>query len=309
MNGAPSEMELAATPSQTPAADLRLRSPAAAGCNCGGADCPTCGPRLSTGTRADVRGYIYALGRIEARFPNLSVEKEFAQATARAETAGLSDRTLLQTVLSNPENAYLARQLCWTFSIEGVDSYLLLPRDAADVRTLVEALRPTPRLTDIDVVVGTVGPPLPAGACAGLQLPTVSWAQIYSFDVDSFVSSLPRPEGLNAKQFAASAEEILERVMQLADNGGLTDDQRALNYLVLRYPAICQAVAERHAANRSFTGVETRASPLGGARRIVEVIFSFRDRRTDVVEKLFVRVDVNELFPFLVSKLAPYYDR
>jgi hypothetical protein len=36
--------------------------------------------------------YVYAIGRIEPRFPSLSVEKEFAQATARSETKGLTDR-------------------------------------------------------------------------------------------------------------------------------------------------------------------------------------------------------------------------
>jgi hypothetical protein len=28
-----------------------------------------------------------------------------------------------------------------------------------------------------------------------------------------------------------------------------------------------------------------------------------------LTEKVFVRVDVTEEFPFLVTKLAPYYDR
>jgi len=44
-------------------------------------------------------------------------------------------------------------------------------------------------------------------------------------------------------------------------------------------------------------------------RKIVDVIFSFTDRKTDVTEKYFVRVDVTEEFPFLVTKLSPYYDR
>jgi hypothetical protein len=30
---------------------------------------------------------------------------------------------------------------------------------------------------------------------------------------------------------------------------------------------------------------------------------------TDVTEKFFVRVDVTEEFPFLVTKMSPYYDR
>jgi len=41
----------------------------------------------------------------------------------------------------------------------------------------------------------------------------------------------------------------------------------------------------------------------------VDVIFSFTDRKTDVTEKYFTRVDVSEEFPFLVTKMSPYYDR
>jgi hypothetical protein len=41
----------------------------------------------------------------------------------------------------------------------------------------------------------------------------------------------------------------------------------------------------------------------------LEVVFSFTQRTTDVVSKQFVRVDVTEEFPFLVTRLSPYYDR
>jgi hypothetical protein len=46
-----------------------------------------------------------------------------------------------------------------------------------------------------------------------------------------------------------------------------------------------------------------------GVRCVVEVIFLFANCTTDVVEKQFLRVDVTEEFPFLVTKLSPYYDR
>jgi hypothetical protein len=55
--------------------------------------------------------------------------------------------------------------------------------------------------------------------------------------------------------------------------------------------------------------LEVRISPLSGTRKIVEVIFSYTNRGTDVIEKFFVRADVTEEFPFLVTKLSPYYDR
>ena len=52
-----------------------------------------------------------------------------------------------------------------------------------------------------------------------------------------------------------------------------------------------------------------RPSRLSGIRRIVNVIFSYTDRNTDVTEKYFVRVDVTEEFPFLVTRLSPFYER
>ena len=174
--------------------------------------------------------YVYAIGRIEPRFPTLSVEKEFAQATGRAETAGLTDRQALHAVLSQRQNRYLARQLCWVLTIEGLDTYILQPRDPADLDLLVEALRPTPRPTDVDVVIGMRGPIAPPELCNGLMVPIVVFDQIYSFDVDALIKSIPRPEKVAAKEFDAAAEELFYRIMQMADNAGATDEHRALNY-------------------------------------------------------------------------------
>jgi len=95
----------------------------------------------------------------------------------------------------------------------------------------------------------------------------------------------------------------------MTDNAGATDEHRALNYLAMRYPAIYATAADQFARNASLAGVEVRPSALSGARRIVEVIFSFTNRSTDVVEKMFTRVDVTEEFPFLVTKMSPYFDR
>src|SRR5262245_37511654 len=101
--------------------------------------------------------HVYTIGRIEARFPRLSVEKEFAQATRRAETAGQTDQQVFYNVLSKPENRYLARQLCWVLTIQGLETYQLTPRDPADFDRLVEAIRPQPSPMDIDVVIGMQG--------------------------------------------------------------------------------------------------------------------------------------------------------
>jgi len=266
-------------------------------------------PRAYGETGVATPAYVYAIGRIEPRFPTLSAEKEFAQATGRAETAGLSDRRALHAVLSQRENRYLARQFCWVLTIESLDTYILQPRDPAELDLLVAAVRPMPRPTDADVMVGVRGPTAPPELCNGLMAPIVVFDQVYSFDVDTLVKSIPRPKEIAAKDFAAVAEELFYRIMQLADNAGATDEHRAVNYLAVRYPAIYATAAEAFARNNSLSAVEVRASPLTGTRRIMDVIFSFTNRQTDVIEKFFTRVDVTEEFPFLVTKMSPYYDR
>jgi hypothetical protein len=251
--------------------------------------------------------YVYALGRIEPRFPRLSVEKEFAQATGRAETVNLTDRQALERVLQ--QNRYLVKQLCWVMTVGGLETYIVAPRDPTDANLLVETLRPNPRPGDVDLVVGMRGPLASPEMCNGLLVPIVAFDQLYSFDRDSLIGSIPRPEAIPAERFTEAAAEVFDRIMQMTDNAGATDEHHALNYLTVRYPALYAAVAQAHGRNCSLTAVDVRPSSLGGVRNIVDVIFSFTDRATDVVEKQFLRVDVTEQFPFLVTKLSPYYDR
>jgi PatG Domain len=272
--------------------------------------CPACGTAPSSiDGIASAPSWVYTLGNIEARFPNISVEKEFAQATGREKTAGLTDRQALHTVLSKPENRYLVRQLCWVLTIEGLETYLLRPRDPADIDLLVEAVRPNPSPLDLDVVIGTKGPIAPPEMCNGLMVPIVFFDQIYSFDRDALMKSIPKPEKTSIKEFAPAAEELFDRIMQMADNAGATDEHRALTYLCVRYQAIYTKAAEYFAQNASLTGVDVQDSALSGVRKMVDVIFSYTNRNTDVVDKCFVRVDVTDEFPFLVTKMSPYYDR
>jgi len=269
------------------------------------APCPTC-----AGAAASLRiSYVYAIGRIEARFPRLSVEKEFAQATGRAETAGQTDQEVFYQVLSKPENRYLARQLCWVLTIQGLETYILHPRDPRDFDRLVEAIRPQPSPMDIDVVIGIQGPIAPPDLCNGLMVPLLIFDTVYSFDRDALIKAIPRPEKMTEKQFEAAAGEVFDRILQMTDNAGATDDHRALNYLAMRYHGIYARTADEFARDFSLTGVDVLPSPLSGTRRLVDCIFSYTNRNTDFTEKFSVRCDVTEEFPFLATKLSPYYDR
>src|SRR5262249_53334436 len=153
------------------------------------------------------------------------------------------------------------------------------------------------------------GPVAPPEMCNGLMVPIVVFDQIYSFDRDALFKAIPKPEKATDAQFGPAAEELFNRIMQLTDNAGATDEHRALNYLAMRYPAIYRKAAEQFGQDFSLTGVEARASPLSSTRNIIDIIFSYTNRNTDFTQKFFVRCDVTEEFPFLVTKLSPYYDR
>jgi len=276
--------------------------------------CPSCGDHAAValppaGHPASVSSpsYVYALGRIEPRFPLLSLEKEFAQAVGRTSSEGLTDRELFHTVLSHPENRYLAQQLCWVFTISDLDTYLLYPRNPVDMNVLVASLRPRPHSIDVDVVIGIRGPVAPPEVCNGLMVPLVGFTQIYSFDRNSFVTAVPKPAKVNEKAFEGAVEEILDRVLMMADNVGGLDEHRAINYLALRYPAMYAKAYEMFAAGVTLDAVDVQPSGVGITRNLLDVIFSFRDRSTNFVEKWSARVDVTEEFPFLVMGLRAYF--
>lgn len=130
----------------------------------GAPGCPTCGAVAGAqdgGTATS--SYVYALGQIETRFPRPSVEKEMA---GRAETAGHTDQQAFYEVLSRPGNRYLARQLCWVLSIQELDTYILQPRDPADLDLLIGAVAPQPSPW-ISTVIGVRGPVAPPESATG----------------------------------------------------------------------------------------------------------------------------------------------
>jgi hypothetical protein len=267
-----------------------------------GAECPACGS--VTGAMA-APSPVFAAGRIGVFASDPGVEKELAYLIGRSEVEGLTDQQALQAVLSQPENRYLARLMCWVLRIGGLDTYHLKPRYSEDIQLLIESLRPEPSPADVDVVVGWKGP---VEMCNGLVLPLVEVVQAYSFKRDDLIKAIPRPEKTTAKEFTPAAEQLFDQIMQMTEHTGSTDEQRALCHLAFRSGDVYRTVAEAFARNESISAVEVRPSPLTGARNVLDAKFSFTNRATDVVTKYSVSVDVTGLFPFTVRKMAPCYD-
>ena len=251
--------------------------------------------------------YVYVLGQIEARFPNRSIEKGYVQILERSKSANFEHQQAFYSVLSQPENRYLARKLSWILTKEGVPIYILLPTGPEDLDILLDAIRPSACPLDRQVVVGRKGPVAPPEMC-GLEVPMVLVDHLYSLEYNNFMKSI-HPELVADEKFKAAALELFRRMMQIADNTGSTDKHRALNYLSVRYPAIYAKAAGEQERNFSLTSVEAVSSRLSDSRKIISVVFTFANKEIGIVEKYFVRVDVSEEYPFLVTKMSPYYDR
>ena len=269
--------------------------------------CSTCGatPAPNDGATAATR-YVYVLGRIKPQYPDPSVENEVKQAIGRIDSKGLTDRQALHSLLAKPENRYLVRQICWVMTIAGLETYIVVPRDPVDFSQLVDTLRPTPRPGEYDLVIGVRGPIASPDMCNGLMVPIVLADQIYSFHRDELIKAIPRPEKMPPKEFTHAAEELFDRVMQITDNAGATDEDRAATYLMVRYGEIFNKAAEMFARNFSLSSVEIHRSSLSALRMIMKVVFSYSSRDKDVKEQFFVLVDVTKMHPYLQSKLSPY---
>jgi hypothetical protein len=239
--------------------------------------------------------YIYAVGKIVYRFPNRSIELELAQALGRRpeeDTKGRTHDEVIYNALTNSANRYIARQICYVLTIEGLETYILVPSDPLDIDRLAEAIRSNPGVEDINVVIGRRGPIAPREMCNGLMVPIVIVDQIYSFDRDTLMKSIRKQKGTKEDH-----------------NAGEIDEHRALNYLAVRYDEIYHRTQLLQDENFSFTGIEVRQSRLSGVEKIVDVVFSYENRTNRAVQKWFCRVGVSGEFPYLVSPMQEYFER
>lgn len=131
----------------------------------------------------------------------MAAERELAQAIGRADTVGHSDREALVSVVVDPAGRHLARHMCWVFTIESLETYILVPREPADLDLLIEAVRPAPANGDVDVVIGRRGPVASPEMCNGLLVPIVLFDQLYSFDRDELIQQIPRSKGQYKAKF------------------------------------------------------------------------------------------------------------
>lgn len=268
--------------------------------------------------------FIYALGKIDVRFPSLGIEREFQQREVQLpphKGQPLKRTERIRLVLEN--NHHLGSRVCYLFTIGGLPAYILTPPTWSLRESVLQAIE---RSVDPDywcVLIGRRAAASSPTSCGGILAPVVACDQLYSFSFQEWQASLSArlKPALTARKidpdaFNQLARDIFERVVTSVENIGVTDAHRALNYLLMQHPGPFLAVAER-AKTQTLDRVETREIQGLGARRVVAIILTFLDLTTGVPERLFCRVDVTEEWPFIADStdgarsplgMIPYVD-
>ncbi|MFE5854273.1 hypothetical protein ACFQ61_13805 [Streptomyces sp. NPDC056500] len=249
--------------------------------------------------------YVFAIGQVRARFRDPGVEKEFTQVVGATNTKGLTTDEVLREVLARPENRYLARQMQYVLTIQGVDTYDVVPRYSDDYEKLIAAVRPAPTPLDLDVVVGVRGPLSAVDSCAGLTLPVLEFHQLYSFDRPSLFKAIEKPDGMSAKRFRATADEVLTKILQITENAGATPEDRAANFVACRYEAVYLKTFEAFADDYALTSIKVRPAAVGGDQGVMSFTVSYTSRTTDLTENYSVLVSTRYMNPYLLTRLGP----
>ena len=254
--------------------------------------------------------YIYStLGKVRPVFPSLTIEKEFYQVAPPNSVYPPTPELLFQ-VLSQVENLYLAREMCWVFTIATIDSYIIKPSSDEEVLALVQASQPFPENPlneSISTVIGRQGPVAPFGACNGLELPIVLASQFLFLPYIQYLQKIEDKIGIGNH-----VVDTVGYLWETAINPGNTDSYRALNFLLTRsldlysdaykllYPTNPDTPAH------TFVGVTSQPALLQGDHKIYDVIFSYQQTTNGIIKREYYQVDVTTEFPYLVQPKAEY---
>lgn len=272
---------------------------------------PTCSCQQGSGT-SSAQQYIYAIGKIDIRFPTIGVEREFQQRernlSNKQEKNGAQPRgqRLADVLRAHP---HLVRSISFIQTIGSTPAYLLVPASTEIAQTMLDAVTAADHDDAWTLVIGRGGPMAEPGTCGGLMVQLVACDMFYGFRLAEFVDGLIDrvqhildDRKIDREHFSKGARELFGRLVLSMENMGGQDSHRALNYLLVQHPGPYVALAER-AGRAVLDNVETRLSVTAGARTHVAVILTFIDRTTGVPERLFTRIDVTEEWPFVADAL------
>jgi hypothetical protein len=234
------------------------------------------------------------------------VEKEFAQLLGQKDFKGLTDRQTMYSILSRPENRYLARRMCFLLTPYGTGAspaYVLTPEQPDDLDLLIDTLKRPASSTEFDVVKGQVTGIAAPALCNAQQLPILSFYQLYSFGLDEFLGALPRPDKMAEGEFKAACDELFHRALYLASNA--SGPTLGLSYAILSYAGLYKLVAEKYQQNYSLADIDVK--PSRATPGAADIWLKFTERQTGFSETYCFTVNYSGPFAFLEEPLHPCF--
>jgi len=258
----------------------------------------------------DDKHYVYAVGTIQAYFPNLSIEKEFYQACLLSgvdvslldsvnddvSLAQLNSNAalngLLYKGLGKQENSYVAREMNWTFSnIDNNEIYTLVPISDEKLIQFVAALgRADPQMI-------MVGQWMDDGRILVSNLIPAKATQL---------TQMVESEKKNEPAFS----ELVDEILSLSTNDGFQPSERGLNYLLYNNTQIytesyslCYNVNQNGPNPSGYQLVNVEPFTYWSGKRLIsKTVFHYQGINTGARQSWYSAVDVTGEYPFLLTK-------
>lgn len=251
-----------------------------------------------TSTSARERTLIYATGKLRPHFEDISLEHEIAHVAHHVAADGRLGDAKLHEVLSRPENRYLARKVSWICDLDCGPSLFCVPSDPTDVSLFSRSIMSRASLRHgFDTVVGALRGEVD---CGGQRLARVACDQVLTLSMIDVIAALPAPAELTETHFRRDARVLAKLLLERANHFGISDEQRALTYLMLRDSKAYSSFAKHREAGERLVSIGVSAAPGSNARKQFDVGFIY-EAENGAMNRDAVRVDVTLEFPFLVE--------
>ncbi|MEM7158573.1 MAG: S8 family serine peptidase [Myxococcota bacterium] len=244
-------------------------------------------------------GFVYSTGTLDPRFPDEGDKKEF---TSRAREQGVAPDNFY-AVLSQRDNRFLARRICWALVVNERPAGILVPRSELELNDLIEALNPDLQPDPELAVTGTLGSTAPAEKCDGLEVPMVAIADLSYFTKDQLIKQLHDQVHLPAGATSSDLDTAIQRIWTLLGiwrEPGFNDEQRAKNYVALRTTNIYETTVQLSLPSSGAFWLQSATASSDqteAGRSIVNVDFAYQNA-SGQTQTWRAEIDVTNLFAF-----------
>ncbi|AQM69934.1 hypothetical protein Vca1114GL_03508 [Vibrio campbellii] len=283
---------------------------------------------------------IYVAGKLRVEFANKGLEKECEAAAQELsavtnqsvsphdygtifgyEAGKESNHSAYLSRKTRPYR-YLAENAKWVLSVDEQDTYVIEPHSVVELNEFIHFLKQSEQAGSsshtLCVIVGEQLGYTESGNEEASVLPKVRCKHMFAFNADAqAIESKLGEAGLNT---TTKAINDLLRLLNVKQNSGNSDLERAKNFLAFRYPDIYAVRASEAAIHLDtklnayqedkeqefLRSIDTRIAQSAPGHTLVDVIFHYQRSVSGRQFSYYATVDVSQLFPYLHSPLSDY---